>query len=187
MQNLLYHPAPRVAPPEIIGRLRAIHPRVDLHYYGIRPFDDGRKDPYGRPLLTSVWALGVTTFNRSRWQRHGELALKLGRNLNPLNPEHRAHLPRLDRLRAIARLESAGFYPLKLFEQNDADDRIVAWFEVAHWVWRTNPDQAFQAALAESDGTAPMARKLKRLLDATVTHGAHAWRSRVRRPVYSHA
>ncbi|HEY9428656.1 MAG TPA: hypothetical protein VIR34_15975, partial [Gemmatimonadaceae bacterium] len=123
-------PRIREAPEEVLSALREIDPAATLLYHG-----------------RGKWGLYVYAPDA---KRQGEARVRLDAlnratapTLSATAPEKRAQKERLlAGVYAVTDRVRQGFQLVKVFEQNDADSRIVEWFRQADWKYRNLSDAA---------------------------------------------
>lgn len=162
----------REAPSEVVSALREIHPDAALLYHG-----------------RGKWGLYLYAPDA---HRQGEARVRLD-HLNRMAPalsaatapEKRPHKERmLAGLYAVTDRVRQGFQLVKVFEQNDADSRIVEWFRQADWKYRnmieSELEQDFSARAGErgEDDETPASRML-----TDPYRAKEAWRWAFKRPV----
>ena len=130
----------REAPSEVVSALREIHPGATLLYHG-----------------RGKWGLYLYEPDA---HRQGEARVRLDHLNQATQPALAATPPErrpkkeqlLAGLYAVTDRVRQGFQLVKVFEQNDADSRIVEWFRQADWKYRNLTDSALEQDFARRSG-----------------------------------
>lgn len=130
----------REAPSEVVSALREIHPAATLLYHG-----------RGR------WGLYLYAPDA---HRQGQARVRLDHlsraalpTLAATSPERRPQKERLlAGLWAVTDRVRQGFQMVKVFEQHDADSRIVNWFRQADWKYRNMSANKMERDFARRSG-----------------------------------
>jgi hypothetical protein len=130
----------REAPAEVVAALREIHPAATLLYHG-----------------RGKWGLYLYAPDA---ERQGQARVRLDHlnraaqpTLSATAPEKRAHKERLlAGVYAVTDRVRQGFQLVRVFEQNDADSRIVEWFRQADWKYRNLSANELEADFARRSG-----------------------------------
>lgn len=154
----IHFPQSRLAPKEVIQRLREIDPMAELVYFG-----------RGR------WVLGVYGPNAER-------IAAARRRLSRLShvPGHRAEVREMVQ---EARLHASGFRPIEWYTvQGEPGGAIVEDFRLRDFNYRNRREATFAAALAESAGDNDRARQESRIHDWVDSTASDAWRHAFKHP-----
>jgi hypothetical protein len=148
-------PQSRLAPKEVIQRLREIDPAAELVYFG-----QGR------------WVLGVYRPNQARINAaYRRLAF-----LSHVTLNERARDPMQE-----ARLATTGFRPIEWYTvQGEPGAEIVEDFRLRDFNWRNRADEVFAHALGASDRAD--AAKDRAAEDLAEAKAGDAWRWAFKRP-----
>ena len=159
-------PRIREAPEEVLSALREIEPTATLLYHG-----RGKWGLYMyAPDATRQWEARV---------RLDSLARVAPAALAASAPEKRPakeHL--LAGLYAVTDRVRQGYQLVRVFEQHDADSRIVEWFRQADWKYRNLSDAALErdfSARAGERGEDDDTPASKALTDPDRAKEAHRW------------